>query len=146
MDCWWGCQVGIAGALIVRHHYHRKAQAELKRLQDLKNPQAANGLNVTNSGTADAGPWGFSAADWREGGFTGVQIVRVSPTSAAEIAGLNIGNVIMTVNGKSVGSIQELTATMAQIEPGRTAKIGYLLKTQLGWMPKETTAILAKGD
>lgn len=80
----------------------------------------------------------YQGADCAESGFTGVQFVWVSTNSATETAGLNVGNVIMTVNGKSVGSTHELATTMAQIEPGSTVKIAYLLKTQLGWMPKET--------
>ena len=32
-----GAPVGIAGALIVRHHYKHKAQQELRRIQELQN-------------------------------------------------------------------------------------------------------------
>jgi len=141
-----GVPVGIAGGLIVRHHYHRKAQEELKRMQELQKSQPAIGLNTAHStgGAKDGEFWGFSGSDWSERGFTGVQVVRVSTSSPAELAGLSVGDVITTVNGKSVGSTQELAATMAQIEAGSTVRIAYLLQTHLGWMPKETTLIVSR--
>ena len=117
-------------------------------MQQLQKSQAAVGVNTTQStaATKNGEFWGFSGADWAESGFTGVQVVRVSTGSAAEIAGLNVGNVIMTVNGRSISSTQEMAATMAQIEPGSTVKISYLLNTHLGWMPKETALITPKSN
>lgn len=68
----------------------------------------------------------------------------MSKQSAADVAGLHAGDVIRTINGKGVGSTEELAATVAQIEAGSTVSIVYLIKTQLGWMPKETVIALAK--
>ena len=127
----------------MRHHYHHKAQEELKRLEGLKAQQLTTDSNSTNStATGERGEvWGFSGVDWSYSGFRGVEVLRVSKQSAAENAGLHAGDVIRTVNGKSIGSTQELAATVAQIEAGSTVSIGYMVKTQLGWMPKETTLV-----
>lgn len=129
--------MGIAGALLVRHHYHHKAQAELKRLQQL-------GQSGTSSNNGDF--WGLSGADWVQGDFKGVQVLGVSSHSTADIAGLKTGDVITSVNGKNVASIQELSGALAQIEPGSTVRLGYLIQTQIAWLPKETTVVAPKGN
>ncbi len=53
-----GAPVGIAGGLIVRHHYKHKAQQELKRIQELQNKSPNPGeqpasLTDCNNGSLD---------------------------------------------------------------------------------------------
>ncbi len=86
----------------------------------------------------------ISGADWEQGGVKGVEILSVSGSSSAEIAGLHEGDVITDLNGKKVRSTQDLLNTLAQMKPGSRVTIGYITKTQLRWMPKETAVTLAK--
>jgi hypothetical protein len=85
---------------------------------------------------------GLSGADWNENGATGVEILQVLDDSSAQLAGLRKGNVITNVNGVHVRTNQQLTNILAQLEPGTQVSIAYLYRSNLGWMPKETIAIL----
>ena len=85
---------------------------------------------------------GLSGADWDENGATGVEILQVFDDSSAQLAGLRKGNVITNVNGVHVRSNQQLTNILGQLEPGTQVSIAYLYRSNLGWMPKETIAIL----
>ena len=71
---------------------------------------------------------------------------RCQGDSSAELAGLHKGDVITNVDGKHVRSSQDLASLLARLGPGSRVSIDYLIKTQLGWMPKDTVAILAKAD
>ena len=93
-----------------------------------------------------AGALGISGANWEQGGIGGVEIIQVSRDSSAGLAGLHVGDVITDVNGKHVGSIQELSDLLAQLDAGTKVSVGYIIKTQLGWMPKDAVVILAKKD
>ena len=92
------------------------------------------------------GSLGVTGADWGEGGVRGVEIVNVSDNSSAQLAGSHKGDVITDINGKSVSSARDLASVLAPMGPGTRVSIGYFIKTNLGWMPKETAAILAKMD
>lgn len=89
---------------------------------------------------------GVVGTDWQESEFTGIQITDISEHGSAAQAGLHSGDVITELNGKRLHSTQELSSVLGQIEPGSKVSISYLVKTNLGWMPKETSAILAKGN
>jgi PDZ domain len=90
-----------------------------------------------------AGVLGISGANWQQADSMGVEIVGVAPDSAAQLAGLHRGNVIMKVNGRPIHSTQELAAALSENGPGARITIVYLVNTNLGWMPEETAAILA---
>ena len=87
---------------------------------------------------------GVTGADWNERGVTGVEIMDVADDGSAQLAGLRKGNVITDINGTHVGSNQDLARVLAQMEPGSRIRIGYLYKSNLGWMSQETVAILGK--
>jgi hypothetical protein len=93
-----------------------------------------------------SGTLGVTGADWGEGGVRGVQIVDISENGSGHLADLHKGDVLTDINGKRIGSMQELQNVLAPMGPGTRVSIGYLIKTNLGWMPKETVAILAKMD
>jgi hypothetical protein len=95
------------------------------------------------SGGLRAGVLGVSGANWTEGRMSGVEIVEVVPGSPAAIAGLHVRDVITDINGRHIGSANDLAAVLAQNEPGSKITLGYILKTNLGWMPKETLIIVA---
>jgi len=87
------------------------------------------GVNVADASdpTGCAGSGGFGGF----GGYvppvsTGALICQVFPGTPAEAAGLNIGDVITSVNGKSVGTADALTKLMAGDHPGDQLAIGYV--------------------
>jgi hypothetical protein len=102
--------------------------------------------SAQNSRFTAAGVLGISGTNWEQGGVTGVEILEVSREGSAGLAGLHTGDVITDVNGKHASSIQELASILAEIDPGTKVSIGYLIRSNLGWMPKEALIILAKKD
>ena len=57
---------------------------------------------------------------------SGVTIANVTPNGPAQKAGLQTGDTIVSVNGKTVATGDELVAEISAIKPGTTAKIGYV--------------------
>jgi len=89
------------------------------------------------------GGLGISGANWVENDFKGVEIIGVSPRSPAEIAGLHAHDVITEVDGQRIQTTEDLAKVLSQLAAGTQISLGYILKTNLGWMPKETTIILS---
>ena len=113
-------------------------QVPAAQTQDPSSPSMA--VRATNSHSAVLG---LSGTDWVENGATGVEILQVFDDSSAQLAGLRKGNVITNVNGVHVRTNQQLTNILTQLEPGTQVSIAYLYRSNLGWMPKETIAILS---
>ncbi len=90
------------------------------------------------------GVLGVAGVNWEQGDLSGIEVTQVSRDSSAELAGLHRGDVITDVNGKRLRSTQDLANLLAQLGPGSRISIGYLIKTQLAWLPKQATVILAK--
>ncbi len=57
---------------------------------------------------------------------SGVTIANVTPNGPAQKAGLQTGDTIVSVNGKTITSGDELVAEISAIKPGSTAKLGYV--------------------
>jgi serine protease Do len=57
---------------------------------------------------------------------SGVTIANVTPNGPADKAGLKTGDTIVSVNGKSVKSGDDLVAEISAIKPGDIAKLGYI--------------------
>jgi len=57
---------------------------------------------------------------------SGVTIANVTPSGPAAKAGLLTGDTIVSVNGKSVATGDELVADISALKPGSTAKLGYV--------------------
>jgi len=57
---------------------------------------------------------------------SGVTVANVTPNGPAAKAGLLTGDTIVSVNGKTVASGDELVSEISAIKPGTTAKIGYV--------------------
>jgi serine protease Do len=57
---------------------------------------------------------------------SGVTIANVTPNGPAQKAGLLTGDTIVSVNGKTVATGDELVAEISAIKPGTTTKIGYV--------------------
>jgi PDZ domain len=109
-------------------------------------PENRSSSQVTGNSVPPSGILGVAGADWQEGGVRGVQIVDVFENGSGQLARLHKGDVITHINDKSVGSTQDLENVLSTLGPGTRVSISYLIKTNLGWMPKETAAILAKRD
>jgi S1-C subfamily serine protease len=69
-----------------------------------------------------AGPSAFSRGF---SGVTGAVVVGVWPGTPAESAGLVSGDVIVSLDGQSVGTPTELTTMMQALPPGDTIQIGW---------------------
>jgi hypothetical protein len=113
----------------------KSAQANLV-LQTV--PSAA--LNV---GEANHGVLGISGANWMEDGFRGVQITEVDPQSPAEVAGLHPHDIITDIDGRRIQTTQDLASVLSQRQAGSRISLGYVFKSNLGWMPKTVLVILA---
>jgi Do/DeqQ family serine protease len=66
------------------------------------------------------------AADYEVEGTAGALVTAVSNGSAAERAGLQIGDVIVSVNGQPVGDPLSLRNAIGLLRPGDTIDVGYI--------------------
>lgn len=75
----------------------------------------------------------------------GADILEVIPDSSAETAGLQVGYVITSIDGKRVRSETDLETALVNRAPGSKVKVGYMFRSNLGWMPgTEKELTLAK--
>lgn len=109
-----------------------------------ENQQSAEPEHMNS--TERAGVFGVSGANWEERGSTGVEILGVADNSAADIGGLRVGYVITDVNGRKIRSTRDLALFLSQNGPGSKVTVGYIFKSNLGWMPKETVVVLTNGN
>jgi hypothetical protein len=79
---------------------------------------------------------GLSASAAESGG---AEVRKVVPGSLAAFAGLRAGDVINSIDGKSVRTPMELAAQLSERKPGDKIKIGYLVG---GYWQGETVVIL----
>jgi membrane-associated protease RseP (regulator of RpoE activity) len=99
---------------------------------------------ITSTSAPTAWGLGISGANWEEGGVRGVEILGVAQDSVAEASGLHRGNIILGINGRKIHSTQDLARVLAQNGPDSSITVGYVFKSNLGWMPTETVVVLAK--
>jgi len=79
---------------------------------------------VTKSDRAALGITAQTAAD-ASGTATGVAVISVSPGSAAAMAGVQPGDVIVGINDEHVSTLQELETALAQLTPGTKVTVRY---------------------
>ncbi len=60
---------------------------------------------------------------YRAKGLTGVIITRISDGSPAETAKLEVGDLILTIDGKSVGGVREMTRTLSEKAIGKPIRL-----------------------
>ena len=73
---------------------------------------------------------------------TGVRIARITPGGGAEKAGLQVGDIVVSVDGKPVTAPEELIVAIRSKHPGDTLEIGY----QRGAGSATSTATVTLGE
>lgn len=58
----------------------------------------------------------------------GAELVEVAPNGIAELAGLRVGDVINSMDGKPIHSVMELSAELSGKSPGTPVKLGYMIQ------------------
>ena len=83
----------------------------------------------------------------------GALVAMVSPDSPALAAGVKSGDVILSVDGKSVEGIKELTRTISAMKPGSSVKLGVWrdgkdmsLTAKVGDQKDDSAIVKAKAD
>jgi serine protease Do len=86
-------------------------------------------------------------------GEKGALVAQVTPDSAAMAAGIQSGDVIKSVDGKSIDTIKDLTRMISGMKPGTSAKIGLwrdgkdmTVTAKIGGDQKEAKAVKASAD
>jgi hypothetical protein len=67
----------------------------------------------------------------------GVDIVKIDPNSAADLAGLRVGDVINSVDGKPIRGVKDFAAALANRPPESKIRIGYMFsmfQNNTGWV------------
>jgi len=93
-----------------------------------------------------AGVLGVAGDNWSDSGMVGVKILDVAENSSAASAGLRAGYIITELGGAPIHSTEDLATALAQRGPGSRVNVTYLFHTNLGWMAKQTSVILARAD
>jgi putative serine protease PepD len=88
-------------------------------------PQLISQGKVTNSGRAELGVTVGTGYN-REGNPAGAIVTGVVSGGPAANAGLQVGDVIVSVGGQRVTSTSDLVAVLAGASPGQTVKVTYL--------------------
>lgn len=91
-----------------------------------------------------SGVLGILGGDWTDSYTHGVEILEVVPGGSAAVAGLHVHEVITDVNGRSIASTADLASALSQNGPGAKIIVGYMFKSNLGWMPSEKVLFLAE--
>lgn len=84
---------------------------------------------------------GVVVRNWEQGG---VQIVAITPDGAAQSAGLHVGDVISSVNGKRIKSESELASALSGKAAGTKVIVGYMFRSNLGLMPGTDKVLVLK--
>jgi putative serine protease PepD len=92
-------------------------------VKNIANQLIKNG-KVTNSDRATLGITAQTAAS-PTGQPAGVAVLAVDQGEAADMAGIQAGDVIVGINDHSVNSVQELESTLSQLKPGTKVTIKY---------------------
>jgi serine protease Do len=77
------------------------------------------GVGIADVNAADAAVYKLPAV-------TGVEITSVPANEPAARAGMQIGDVVITIDGNRVGSVSELQTRVAALQPGRDVKVGFI--------------------
>ena len=77
------------------------------------------GVGIADVNAADAAVYKLPAV-------TGVEVISIPPNEPAARAGLQLGDVIVTVGDDRVASVSELQTHVAALQPGENVKVGFI--------------------
>jgi serine protease Do len=77
------------------------------------------GIEIEDVNAADAEVYSLPAV-------TGAEIVSVAPGTPAAAAGLQLGDVIVTLNDEPIHTVSELQARVARFQPGDRVRVGFI--------------------
>jgi serine protease Do len=77
------------------------------------------GISIQDVNAADAEVYGLST-------IKGVEVTSVTPGEAAHRAGLQLGDVITSIDGKPVNTLTELQSQVALFQPGDRIQVGFV--------------------
>jgi serine protease Do len=92
----------------------RNVAEQLVRNGEVRRPYLGVGLD--NVSAADAEVYGLERAE-------GAEVKTVEPGSPADQAGIRIGDVVVGVGERNVGTVSELQSVLAALEPGSTVQV-----------------------
>jgi S1-C subfamily serine protease len=98
---------------------------------------ASGGAQPSSAESATAAMLGLVVSTRAEsaGPPHGAEIIEIIPNGPAEHAGMQVGNVINSVNDKSVATAAQFAAEMSGRAPGSEIRLDYMFKTTaMGWM------------
>jgi hypothetical protein len=79
-----------------------------------------------------------------EGGRT--QITEIQLGGTAQVAGLQVGYIINTIDGKSIRTASDLATELSNKTPGSQIRLGYLFHSALGYMSNQKVLTLASSQ
>ncbi len=65
------------------------------------------------------------ASEMKLSEIKGVYVTNIAPNGSADQGGIKVGDIILDINGKELGSMSELREVMAQHSPGDKVKVRY---------------------
>jgi serine protease Do len=77
------------------------------------------GVAIADVNAADAEVYGLPSV-------SGVEVTSVTPGFPADKAGLQLGDVILTINDHAVNTVPDLQSRVAQLQPGDRVSVGYI--------------------
>jgi hypothetical protein len=99
--------------------------------------------NVSPQSRDGANSLGLTVASSEQGG---AEILRIEPDSSASAARLHVGDVIISVNGKRVRTVAELTAFLNNRPSRLNVRLGCMFHTNLGWMAGAEKVLTVEGE
>lgn len=95
----------------------RKVASDLAQFGVVRRPRL--GIGIADINAADAAVYKLPAV-------TGVEVTSVPPNEPAARAGIQLGDVIITIDGDRVATLSELQTRIAALQPGNDVKIGFI--------------------
>jgi serine protease Do len=95
----------------------RKVADDLMQFGVVHRPRL--GISIEDVNAADAEVYRLPA-------ITGAEVTSVAPASAADRAGLRLGDVIVTIEEQPIHTVAELQARVARFQPGDRIGVGFI--------------------
>jgi serine protease Do len=95
----------------------RKVAGDIVQYGTVHRPRL--GVTIDDVNAADAEVYRLPA-------ITGAEITSVAPGTPADRAGLQLGDVIVTIEGQAVHTVAELQARVARFQPGERIRVNYI--------------------